>query len=67
MKKYQMRFATGLLFLTVILHIGHYMIFRDMHHMMIFFIGDIALDPFEVLLVTLVLDRVLILKIEPSK
>lgn len=57
MKKYHLNIAIGLIAMTIVLHIGHYMIFRDFHHMMIFFVGDIAFVPFEVLLVTLVLDR----------
>ncbi|MFP3904633.1 MAG: hypothetical protein ACLFWB_10370 [Armatimonadota bacterium] len=49
----------GLLLLTVGLHYAHYLIFQDLHHVLIYMFGDIAFVPLEVLLVTLVLDRVL--------
>ena len=37
----------------------HYAIFRDAHHMAIYLLGDIAFVPIEVLLITLIVDRLL--------
>jgi len=52
-------FGIFLLVLTVILHFVHYLIFRDVHHVFIYFMGDIAFIPMEVLLVALIIDQVL--------
>jgi hypothetical protein len=38
---------------------AHYLIFNDSHHLFIFFIGDIAFIPIEVLIVTLIIDQML--------
>lgn len=51
--------TVALLLLTAALHYTHYLIFQDLHHVLIYMFGDIAFVPLEVLLVTLVLDRVL--------
>ncbi|MBP6964427.1 MAG: hypothetical protein KBC96_08480 [Armatimonadetes bacterium] len=37
----------------------HYAVFRDSHHIFLYLIGDIAFLPIEVLLVTIVIDRML--------
>lgn len=51
--------AAGLLVLSALIYFTHYLIFRDAHHIFIYLIGDIAFLPVEVLLVTLIIDRLL--------
>lgn len=45
--------------LSLILFAFHYLIFHDQHHIWIFFMGDLAFIPIEVLVVTLIIDRLL--------
>ncbi len=45
--------------LSIVLHYGHYLIFHDKHHLLIFLVADIAFIPLEVFFVTMVLDRIL--------
>ena len=52
-------FGIALVLLTVIFYLVHYVIFRDPHHIFIFLIGDIAFVFFEVLLVTLIIEKLL--------
>jgi hypothetical protein len=61
MKRYNWQILLGLslIFLSAILYFAHYAIFRDAHHIFIYLIGDIAFVPIEVLLVTLIIQRVL--------
>lgn len=42
-----------------LLYLGHYLIFRDSHHIYIYLVGDLAFLPLEVFLVGLVIDRLL--------
>jgi hypothetical protein len=56
---WQVVFGLALIFLTVFFYGVHYLIFRDVHHIFIYLVGDIAFVFFEVLLVTLVLHRLL--------
>ena len=49
----------GLIALSVILYGIHYLIFQDAHHIFIYFVGDIAFIPVEVLIVTLIIDQML--------
>ena len=53
--------TTGVLLigLSVILHYMHFLIFKDMHHIMIFLLADIAFIPLEVFFVTVVLDKMI--------
>jgi hypothetical protein len=51
--------AAGLIALSVVIYTAHYLIFHDEHHLFIYFVGDLAFVPLEVLLVTLVIDRLL--------
>lgn len=48
-----------MLLLSVALYFAHYAIFYDLHHIFIFMVGDIAFLPIEVLLVTLIINRML--------
>lgn len=54
--------GTTLLGLSALLYAGHYFLFHDPHHIGIFLVGDIAFLPIEVLIVTLVLERLLVLR-----
>jgi hypothetical protein len=47
----------GLLTLSLVMYTAHYLIFQDSHHMWIFFMGDLAFIPIEVLIVTIIIDR----------
>ncbi|MBC7248372.1 MAG: hypothetical protein H5T73_11430 [Actinobacteria bacterium] len=51
--------GAGLLFLSAVLYLVHYAIFRDAHHIFIYMLGDIAFMPIEVLLVAIIVHRVL--------
>src|SRR3989304_9897088 len=57
--KWQLILGVILISLSVFLYIFHYAIFRDMHHIFIYLVGDIAFVPIEVFLVTVVVHRVL--------
>jgi hypothetical protein len=52
----------ALLALSAVVYVIHYLIFRDVHHIFIYLIGDIAFVFIEVLLVTLILHEVLALR-----
>ena len=45
--------------LTLAMLTAHYLIFKDEHHLFIFFAGDLAFIPIEVLVVTLIIDQML--------
>ena len=45
--------------LSLAMFIAHYLIFQDSYHLFIFFIGDLAFIPLEVLVVTLIIDQML--------
>ena len=49
----------ALIALSLLLHYGHYLIFNDLHHTLIFLFADIAFIPMEVFFTTLVLDKFL--------
>jgi hypothetical protein len=49
----------ALVTLTLFLMTIHFLIFQDSHHLFIYFLGDLAFLPVEVLLVTLIIDRML--------
>ena len=48
-----------LVFLSALFYGLHYMLFRDVHHIFIYFVGDVAFVFIEVLLVTLIIHQVL--------
>jgi len=56
----------GLICLSVIFYLIHYLIFRDPHHIFIYLLGGIAFVFVQVLLVTLVLERFLYLREKQS-
>lgn len=57
--KWQVTLGMALLALTALVYYLHFLIFRDPHHIFLYFIGDVAFVFFEVLLVTLIIDRLL--------
>lgn len=61
MKKigWQTKLGIGLILTSVLLYAAHYVIFHDLHHILIYLVGDIAFLPVEVLFVTLIIHRVL--------
>lgn len=56
---WQILLGIFLVFLTTFFYGVHYFVFRDVHHIFLYFIGDVAFVFFEVLLVTLVIHRLL--------
>ena len=52
-------FGLLLVVLSFIVYFVHFLVFRDVHHIMIYFIGDVAFVFIEVLLVTLIIHQVL--------
>lgn len=61
MKRFRWQVVAGcaLLGISCSVYALHYVLFRDMHHILIFMIGDLAFLPVEVLMVTLIIDQVL--------
>ena len=51
--------AIAFLVVSAIVYFVHYLIFRDVHHIFIYMVGDLAFLPLEVLLVVLIIERVL--------
>jgi hypothetical protein len=49
----------ALITLTLFLMTVHFLLFQDSHHLFIYFLGDLAFLPVEVLLVTLIIDQML--------
>lgn len=49
----------GLVLLSLILHYIHVLIFKDVHHTMIFLVADIAFIPMEVFFTSMILERML--------
>ncbi|MCC7573695.1 MAG: hypothetical protein KO464_10005 [Candidatus Methanofastidiosum sp.] len=60
--KWQLKWAVILIFLSALVYIFHYFIFRDVHHIFIYLIGDIAFVFIEVLMVTLVIHELLTMR-----
>lgn len=52
-------FASGLVILSAILFLIHYLMFHDIHHIFLYTLHDIAFLPIEVLLVTIVIHSML--------
>ena len=56
---WQVLLGLSLVALSAFFYLLHYAIFRDVHHIFIYMVGDIAFVPIEVLMVTLIIHRVL--------
>ncbi|SJZ57602.1 hypothetical protein [Selenihalanaerobacter shriftii] len=52
-------FALGLIVTSAVVYYIHYNIFKDLHHILIFLVEDIAFIPIEVLIVSLIIHRLL--------
>ena len=61
MKKtdWRVKFSVLLILSSVLLYCFHYFVFKDAHHIFIVLVGELAFIPIEVLLVSLVIDRVI--------
>ncbi len=57
--RWQILLITSLLLVSTIFYLIHYFVFNDVHHILVFFIGELAFLPLEVLLVTLVIHKLL--------
>ncbi len=56
---WQLVLGLSLIGLSAFFYLIHYVIFRDVHHIFIYMVGDIAFVPIEVLMVTLIIHRLL--------
>ena len=63
---WQITLALILVALSVVFYLIHYLIFRDVHHILIYLIGDIAFLFLDVLIVMLVLHRLLVYREKQS-
>ncbi len=61
MRRYSTFILVALAFIAVsaLLYFIHYLIFRDVHHIFIYMVGDLAFLPLEVFLVVIVIERIL--------
>jgi len=61
MKRFNWYFVVSflLIVLSIFSYFIHFLIFRDIHHIFIYFLGDLAFVPIEVLLVTVIIHRML--------
>jgi hypothetical protein len=61
MKRYANFIILGFILLAIsaLLYFVHYLVFRDVHHIFIYMVGDLAFLPLEVFLVVIVIERVL--------
>jgi len=61
MKKsdWRVKFSILLILSSVLLYSFHYLVFRDLHHIFLYLVGELAFIPIEVLLVSLVIDKVI--------
>jgi hypothetical protein len=57
--RWQVILGVGLVVLSALLYAFHYAFFHDIHHILIYLVGDVAFVPIEVLLVTLIIHRLL--------
>jgi hypothetical protein len=58
-KKWTLVLAVSLVALSILLYLLHFVLFHDLYHIGIYFLGDLAFLPIEVLLVTLILHQLL--------
>ena len=61
LKRYSFVLSLAAIFLLLsgIAYVVHYLIFRDVHHIFIYMVGDLAFLPLEVLLVVIIIERIL--------
>lgn len=58
-ERFELTLAALFVVLSAGLYFMHYALFKDAHHIFIYLVGDIAFLPIEVLLVTIIIDRLL--------
>ena len=58
-KNYTIRTAASLIILSALVYFLHWILFRDIHHIFIYLVGDIAFVFIEVLLVTVIIHQIL--------
>ncbi len=58
-RRWRLTLAAGLIGASAALYFVHFLIFRDVHHIFLYLIGDIAFLPVQVLIVTMVLNELL--------
>ena len=63
---WQTLLAVFLITLSAVFYLSHYLIFGDIHHIFIYLIGDIAFLFIDVMIVTLVLNRLLVYREKQS-
>jgi len=59
MDRFQIVLISTLILVSCALYAVHFFVFHDAHHIFIFMLGDIAIMPIEVLVVTLIIHRML--------
>lgn len=61
MRRYSTFLTLAGIFMTIsgLVYFIHYLIFRDIHHIFIYMVGDLAFLPLEVFLVVIVIERIL--------
>ncbi len=57
--RWKLILGIGLVVLSLALYASHYLLFHDLHHIMVFGLHELAFIPIEVLVVTLILDELL--------
>jgi len=57
--RFRIIFGASLLALSLLLYLLHYLIFKDVHHIFLYLISDIAFIPINVLVVAIIIDQLL--------
>lgn len=57
--RWQIALGAMLISLSALFYFIHYQLFHDIHHVFIYLIGDIAFVPLEILLATVIIDRLI--------
>jgi hypothetical protein len=57
--RWKLILGAGLVVLSLALYATHYLLFHDLHHIMVFGLHELAFIPIEVLVVTLIIDELL--------
>ena len=65
--RWQLFLGLGLVALSAFFYLIHYVFFHDLHHILIYMVGDVAFVPIEVLLVTLIIHRLLSVREKRSR
>lgn len=57
--RWEIRLIVSLLAASLLIYVIHYLVFHDLHHILIFGVHELAFLPLEVLFVTLIIERVI--------